>query len=56
VTVTQAVELTDAGQLQRGLEVLGYRAVQQGALWVAGVVGFGGYGWLGGQTSPFMKD
>ena len=42
VVVTLAFELSGAGQLQLGLKVFGHRAVQQGALGVAGVVGFGG--------------
>ncbi len=37
-----AVKLTGACQLKPSLEVLGNRAVQQGLLGVAGVVGFGG--------------
>jgi len=47
VVVALAVELAGACQLQPGLEVLGHRAVQQGAFGVTGVVGFG-VGWLGG--------
>jgi len=46
VVVALAVELACASQLKPGLEVLGHRAIQQGALGVAGVVGFGGLGWL----------
>jgi len=41
VVVALAVELASAGELKPGLEVLGYRAVQQCALGLAGVVGFG---------------
>jgi hypothetical protein len=53
VVVALAVELSGACQLQPGLEVLGHRLVQQRALGVAGVVGFGGFigcsdlSWLG---------
>jgi hypothetical protein len=47
VVVTLAVELSGAGELKPSLEVLGNRAVQQGALGVAGVVGFGGLSGLG---------
>jgi hypothetical protein len=43
VVVALAVELAGTGQLKPGLEVRGYRAVQQGALGVAEVVGFGGF-------------
>ncbi|MCW2313549.1 hypothetical protein M2244_003302 [Rhodoferax antarcticus] len=42
VVVALAVELSGAGELKPSLKVLGNRAVQQGALGVAGVVGFGG--------------
>ncbi len=38
VVVALAVELAGAGQIEPGLEVFGYRAVQQGAFGVAGVV------------------
>ena len=41
VVVALAVELPCAGEIKPGLEVFGYRAVQQGALGMAGVVGFG---------------
>ena len=40
--IARAVKLTSAGQLKPGLKVLGHRAVQQGALGVAWVVGLGG--------------
>ena len=46
VVVALAVELSGTCQLKPSLEVLGNRAVQQGALGVAGVVGFGGLGML----------
>ena len=46
VVIALAVELSGAGELKPGLEVFGNRAVQQGALGVAGVVGFGGLGML----------
>ena len=52
VVVALAVELASAGQLKPGLEVLGYRAAQQGAFGVAGVVGFGGCSRLG--RLPFL--
>ena len=42
MVVALAVELSGAGQLKPRLEVLGHRAVQQGALGVAGVVSSGG--------------
>ncbi len=48
VVVALAIKLTGACQLKPGLEVLGNRAVQQGAFGVAGVVDFGGLGRLGG--------
>jgi hypothetical protein len=38
VVVALAVELSGAGEFKPGLEALGYRAVQQGALGVTGVV------------------
>ena len=47
MVVALAVELASAGQLKPDLEVLDYRAVQQGAFGVAGVVGFGGCSRLG---------
>jgi len=43
VVVALAVELAGTGQLKPSLEVFGNRAVQQGALGMAGVVGFGGF-------------
>ena len=46
VVIALAVELACASQLKPSLEMLGYRAVQQCAFGVAGVVGFGGFGWL----------
>ncbi len=42
--VALAVKLALACQHKPGLEVFGHRAVQQGALGVAGSVGFGGFG------------
>ena len=44
--IALAGELAGACQIEPGLEVLGHGAVQQGALGVAGVVGFGGLGRL----------
>ena len=41
VVVALAVKLSCAGELKPGLEVFGNRAIQQGALGMAGVVGFG---------------
>ncbi len=42
VVVALAVERAGAGQIKPGLEVFGNRAVQQGLVGVARVVGFGG--------------
>ena len=50
VMVALAVELSGTGQLKPSLEVLGNRAVQQGALGVAGVVGFGGFSGFSGLS------
>ncbi len=43
VVLALAGELTGACQIEPSLEVLGNGAVQQRALGVAGVVGFGGF-------------
>ena len=48
VVIALAFELSGTCQLKPGLEVLGHRAVQQSALGMAGVVGFGE---LGGCSS-----
>jgi len=49
--ITLAVEVSGTCQIEPGLEVLGNRAVQQGALGVAGVVGFGGFSGLSGCST-----
>ena len=46
MVIALAVELSGTCQLKPGLEVFGHRAVQQGALGMAGVVGCGELGLL----------
>ena len=49
--ITLTVKLPGACQLKPSLKVLGYRLVQQGALGLAGVVGFGGLAGGNGSAS-----